>query len=322
MKYLSDRKRLIKRPGIYVTESGFGAWGIGGRFVGTSTPIDGRKALWTYLDAGGNFIDTAIGYGESEKIIGTVLKEYGNSNDLYIATKTKNGETWETVSGIRTDLETSLSNLKRDYVDFLYLHMPPENDEVIDAALSECESLKKEGKIRGIGASIKGPGVTDNTVKLVKKYADTGRVDIVQLVYSILRQRNIRAIEYASGCDVGVIVRTCLESGFLTGKFPRGTRFPENDHRCRWNGSADGMIAEVEKLKEEFLAPPFSSLSELAVQFALKPPGVSSVIVGAKNETQQKQNIAAFLLDHPDESLVDRLVRVFGDLTDKCNPSE
>ncbi len=142
--------------------------------MGTATPIKGTEALEAYLESGGNFIDTAVTYGESERTIGAVLKDLGLGNYVYIATKTKSGEPAETVPQIRKDLETSLKNLGRDYVDILYLHMPPEDDDVIDMALNECEALKREGKIRGIGASVKGPAVTDATVSLCRKYIDTG----------------------------------------------------------------------------------------------------------------------------------------------------
>ena len=317
-----DRKRPIKRMGISVSELGFGAWGIGGRFVGKDTPILGREALLTYLEAGGNFIDTALVYGESEKIIGSVLEDLGHKDPVYIATKTKSGETADTVSRIRVDLETSLRNLRRDYVDFLYLHMPPDDDAVMDAALSECEALKKEGKIRGIGASIKGPAVTDATVNMCRKYVDTRRVDIIQLVYSILRQKNIEAINHAYKHDVAIVVRTCLESGFLTGKYPPGTRFPEDDHRCRWNGSADAIIKGVGSIKAGFLEPPISEVGQLAIQFALHPPGVTSVIVGAKNGIQQKANIAASLLPPPRDEVVQSLVDEYGGFTERCNPME
>ena len=199
MKDLNTRRRRFERLGRVVCELGFGAWGIGGRFVGKNTPIDGGEALLAYLDAGGDFIDTALTYGESEKIIGSVLRDFRDADRIFVATKTKSGETSDTVKKIRPDLEASLVNLRRDYVDLLYLHMPPEEDEAMDAALAECEALKREGKIRGIGASIKGPAVTGATVDLCRKYVDSGRVDVIQLVYSILRQRNLPAIEHARG---------------------------------------------------------------------------------------------------------------------------
>jgi aryl-alcohol dehydrogenase-like predicted oxidoreductase len=315
------RKRLVKRLGISISEMGFGAWGIGGHFVGTSTPIDGREALGAYLGAGGNFIDTAAIYGESEKTIGTTLAELGAGDSVYVATKTKYGDVRETVPLIRRDVENSLRNLRRDHVDLLYLHVPPEDDGTIALVLDECERLKAEGRIRAIGASIKGPAVTDNTVALCRKYVDTGRVDVIQLVYSILRQKNIAAIDYAFRNDVGIVVRTSMESGFLTGKFQAGTRFPADDHRSRWNGNIDAIIREVDRVREAQLKPPYETVGQLAIRFALVPEGVTSVIVGAKNAAQQRANLRALALAAPTDAAIRWLVDEFADRTQSFNPS-
>ena len=231
MQNLSNRKREMKRTGFLVSELGFGAWGIGGKGVGSNSAIEAEDAILEYVNAGGNLFDTAITYGDSEAHIGKTLKRAGLSNKVFIATKSKKGETADSIPVLRQDLEISLNNLQREYVDIFYLHLPPEEDDIMDMALSELEKFKKEGKIRAIGASIKGPAVTDATVRLCKKYIDTGRVDAIQLVYSILRQKNLEAIEYAYKNDVAIIARTTLESGFLTGKYAVGTRFASDDHR-------------------------------------------------------------------------------------------
>ncbi|MDR1534166.1 MAG: aldo/keto reductase [Planctomycetota bacterium] len=307
---------------IAVTELGFGAWGIGGLKVGADTPIRGEEALGAYLDAGGNFIDTAAAYGESEAIIGKTLADRGVKDGVYVATKTKNGEFADTLPGIRRDLERSLAKLRRDYVDIFYLHMPPEDDTVIDAALGECEKLRAEGKIHGVGASIKGPAVTSETVDLCKKYVDTGRVDVIQLVYSILRQKNLAAIEYAHGRGVAIVARTAMESGFLTGKFRDGFRFPDDDHRQRWNDAVDGIVSAVERIKAKFMPPAYGSVGQLAVKFALIPEGVTSVIVGAKNATQQRANEEIAALPDPDAEIVQSLVATFKGFTGQCNPHE
>lgn len=316
------RRRLIPRLGISVSELGFGAWGIGGHFVGTRTPVDGREALLAYLDAGGNFIDTAAIYGDSEKTIGRTLAEFGGGGDpVYVATKTKNGDVRETVPLIRKDVEDSLCNLRRDHVDLLYLHVPPDDDGTIAQALDECEALKAAGKIRALGASIKGPAVTDATVALCRKYVDTGRIDVIQLVYSILRQKNIAAIDYASRNGVGIVVRTSMESGFLTGKFATGTRFTADDHRSRWNGNIDAIVRDVYRIREEHLRPPYEDVGQLAIRFALLPQGVTSVIVGAKNGVQQRANLRALDLPEPTEATIRRLVEEFADRTPSFNPS-
>lgn len=320
MQNISDRKRLFKRAGFSISELGLGAWGIGGKNVGSITKIEARDTILAYVEAGGNFIDTAGGYGESEVIIGNALKETGLSGSVFIATKSKSGEEAETVKGLRKDLEASLRNLQRETIDLFYLHRPPEDDEVMDRALSELEKFRKEGKIRAIGASIKGPYVTDATVDLCKKYIDTGRIDAIQMVYSILRQKNIESMRYAYENDVGIIGRTSLESGFLSGKYPVGTRFASDDHRRRWNGRIDEILGNVESIKRKYVGDPYENISQLAIKFALAPKQVTSVIVGAKNVAQVESNIKASLLDAVDTELLNDLINEYGGLTEYSNP--
>ena len=97
------------------------------------------------------------------------------------------------------------------------------------------EQLKTEGKIRAIRTSIKGPNVTQHTADLCRQYVYTGKVDVLQLVYSIFRQSNAQIFEQARQAGVGIIARTVLESGFLTGKYNSQSLFLEGDHRRRWS---------------------------------------------------------------------------------------
>ena len=84
------------------------------------------------------------------------------------------------------------------------------------------EKAKEEGLIRHIGASIKGPNVNQMTVDLCRKYIKTGRVDVFQVVYSILRQKLYDVILEAQNAGIGIVARTALESGFLSGNYRPG----------------------------------------------------------------------------------------------------
>jgi aryl-alcohol dehydrogenase-like predicted oxidoreductase len=70
-----------------VTEIGFGGWGIGSFHYGDVSEKDGRACIETYLHYGGNFIDTARLYNNSEKIIGHVLQKHGNRERVFVASK-------------------------------------------------------------------------------------------------------------------------------------------------------------------------------------------------------------------------------------------
>ena len=306
-----------KRLGWTSSRLGLGAWGIGGQGVGETSVIQGREVLRTYLEAGGNFIDTAPTYGESEELIGQTLAQWGGK--AYVATKTKFGETRDTLSRIRPSLEDSLKRLGRDHVDLFYLHMPPEDPEVMEEALGICRDLRAEGKIVGIGASIKGPSVTEETVRLIRQYVDSGEVDVIQLVYSVLRQRNLEAIRYAHSRGVHIVVRTALESGFLTGKYKAGTRFAPDDHRSRWNPRMEEILALVEDLQHRYVKE--EDIAALSIQFALKEQGVTALILGAKNQRQMERNLASCSLFPMSDTLYQALQAAYGGKTDLCNPA-
>jgi aryl-alcohol dehydrogenase-like predicted oxidoreductase len=316
----APKKRPLGGTGIDISELGFGAWPIGGTGYG---PVEEREAVQSieaYLDAGGNFIDTARRYGQSEAILGKAIGGGEIRERVVLASKTFMGETMETIPEIRRELEESLRALETDHVELYYLHMPPEDPDVMNRALDEMEILKQEGKIKAIGASIKGPEVTTETVDLCRQYIDSGRVDAIQVVYSILRQRIGEIFEYANKRGVGIVARTSIESGFLSGKYRPG-EIIKADHRKRWTGDTQTRIFErVAELETYALRPPYRSMAQVAVRFSLEPKAVSSVIVGAKNAAQVRENMDVGALPPLDEDLIERLQNEFGGRTEAYNP--
>ena len=314
------KKRKLGRTDIEVSELGFGAWPIGGNMYGPVADKEAMACVEAYLENGGNFIDTARRYGESEKILGQVFQKTGKRDQVVLASKTFMGEEAATIPKIREELELTLKLLRTDYLDLYYLHMPPGEPDVMDAALDEFEALKKEGKIRSIGASIKGPAVTSATHELCKRYIESGRIDVIQLVYSILRQSNQGIFDLAAQNGVGLVARTAIESGFLSGKYKPGFVFTES-HRKRWPAEVQQEIFEkVIQLNETVVKAPFQSLTEVAVKFSLAPPEISSVIVGARDVGQLKANMNIAALPDLDASVVANLLADFENATEQYNP--
>ncbi|MDE7268050.1 MAG: aldo/keto reductase, partial [Lachnospiraceae bacterium] len=136
-------KVKLGNTGIVVNKNGFGALPI--QRVDMETAV---KIIRMAFDGGVDFFDTARAYSDSEEKLGKAFEGIDRSK-YYIATKT----TAKTGEQLRKDLETSLNNLKTDYVDIYQLHCAPkcfrpgEEDGVYDAALQ----AKKEGKIKHIG---------------------------------------------------------------------------------------------------------------------------------------------------------------------------
>ncbi len=207
---MTIEKRTLGRTGFAVSELGLGTWPLAGagpsNSYGEMSASQAFSVLDAYVSAGGNLIDTARVYNRAETFIGQYLRQSGNRGRLVISSKTVGGSTAANIDQIVTDVEASLRELGTDYLDLYFLHYPAEEPELIEASLEALLRLKEQGKIRAIGASIRGPNVTEETQALCSAYISTGHVDVIQVIYSILRQQNLRAVEEAAARDVGVIV--------------------------------------------------------------------------------------------------------------------
>ena len=313
------RKRILGKTGLEVTELGFGAWTIGGVSYGDVEKKDAVDTINSYINAGGNFIDTARRYDSSESILGNYFKEYRNRENIILCSKTFAGQQIETVPIIREDVEASLKLMGTSYIDVYYLHQPPEDDGVIDAALTELEKAKEEGLIRHIGASIKGPNVNQMTVDLCRKYIKTGRVDVFQVVYSILRQKLYDVILEAQDAGIGIVARTALESGFLSGNYRPGHVFTKPDHRARWVEANLEFILEKTRAIGKLVNAPYENIPQMATKFTLANPSVSTLILGARNSDQVIRNMKTEILPPLPEETLNVLKQTYGYITERCN---
>lgn len=309
-------RRTLGRTGFEVSEISLGAWQIGGWGYGPVGEAEARATLRAYLDAGGNFIDTARAYGESERIIGGFLSPR-ERQEMFIASKSGKPEP----AGVREDLETTLRLLRTDRVDLYYLHSPPEDAAAMDRLLGEYARLREEGKIRAIGASIKGPDVSQKTVDLCRRYILDGRVDALMLIYSIFRQRNAEVFGEAAGRGVGVVARTVLESGFLSGQYAPGHQFDlKDDHRRRWSdGRIERILREAAEVGARTVAAPYPSLAQVAVRFVLDEPRVASIAAGARTPAQIAGSAAAASLPPLPPGLRSELAARYGGRGEEFN---
>ncbi len=279
---------------ITISRLGIGTWAIGGSgSYGDVSAAQAIDAMSYYFAEGGNFIDTAEGYADGELVIGQFLKETHLTHEAVIASKTQAGRDRESIKDIEASLDKTLTRLGRDYLDLYYFHTPPSEPDVMEEALDMMQRMKQKGKIRAVGGSIKGVNVTDDTVALCKQYIDSGKIDAIQLVYNILRQQTNEVFDYALEHKIALIGRTSLETGFLSGKYKKGHRFADNDHRRRWNDTYD-MIAEyVDEVEATFITQQGidDAMTSLALRFAMYPEAIADTIVGARTRAQVKELI-------------------------------
>jgi aryl-alcohol dehydrogenase-like predicted oxidoreductase len=292
--------RPLGRTGLSVSEIGFGTWGIGGSMWVGAQEDESIRALHRAIELGINFIDTARGYGESERIVGKVVREH-RGDPLYVATKVppKNG-IWPAPSGldpsetfpgdhIRASLETSLRVSGLDHFDVLQFHVW--SDEWLGKGdwLETINDLKKEGKIRFFGVSI-----NDNQPESVLGLVRSGDLDTVQFIYNIFHQApEEQLLPACLQYGVGAIPRVPLDEGALTGQITIETTFPEGDFR---NGYFRGdrkaeVVEHVDALTADLGITP-DQVAEVALRYVLSQEAVSTVIPGMRTVQNVERNAA------------------------------
>lgn len=293
MKY-----RTLGRTGLRVSEIGFGAWGIGGRTVGTTSYGDtddatSLAALRRALECGITFFDTSAAYGDghSEELIGQAFA--GQRGRVVVATKA-GYESWNrppdfSADAIVASIERSLVRLRTDYIDLLQLHNPPAEALGDRHLLGALARLEAEGKIRTWGVSAKSPA--DALEALV-----TFGAPVVQANFNMM---DVRALDSGLLAEVerrgaGFVGRTPLCFGFLSGTIDRATVFAPGDHRLGWSrAQLDNWIDGASDLLAAVGARPGTEGAHSALRFCLAHPGVSTVIPGILTEAEAEQNAAA-----------------------------
>lgn len=195
-------KVKLGNTGIVVNKNGFGALPI--QRVDMETAV---KILRMAFDGGVDFFDTARAYSDSEEKLGKAFEGIDRSK-YYIATKT----TAKTGEQLRKDLETSLNNLKTDYVDIYQLHCAPkcfragEEDGVYDAALQ----AKKEGKIKHIG-------ITAHLLNVAEEAIESGLYETLQFPFAyISSEKEIALVKKCEAAGMGFLGMKGLAGGLLT----------------------------------------------------------------------------------------------------------
>ena len=267
--------REFGNTGVKVSEVGFGAWAIGGQSYGAVNKADSLRALARAEELGCNFVDTALVYGDSELVLGEFLA--GRRSRWIVASKYSGQE-----GGMTATVEKQLTNLATDVIDFYQIHWMPRGKEAV--LFDELAKLKQAGKVRFIGVSLYSLDDIDDLLARPD-------IDGFQVAFSLLDPdpflARVRAIRAARK---GVVIRSALREGFLTGKFKRDATFPDpNDQRHKM--SREEIAATVDRVEKfRFLEAEAGTMAVAAARYPLSFPEVSTVILGTKNEAQANSN--------------------------------
>jgi len=306
----------LGRSGLKVSPICLGTMTFGNYRWG-SQDDEARQIFGAYLDAGGNFIDTADGYavGKSEELIGSYMRELELRDRIVLGTKftfnTSEGNPNAGGNGrknIYRALEGSLRRLGTDYIDLYWLHawdMLTPFDEVVNT----LSDLVREGKIRYYGLS-DVPAWYAARAATYAEYNRGERPIALQLEYS-LAERTIEREHVPAAQELGLAICpwSPLASGFLAGKYKREGGATEKDGRLEVLKEGKNPVFHkftdrnwrVLDVLQSVAAKLGKPAAQIALNWVVTQPGITSTIIGARRTQQLADNLGALAFDLPDE---------------------
>ncbi len=294
--------RRLGASGLKVSEICLGTMTFGR----STDEKEGARIVDLALDSGVNFIDTANNYnaGRSELILGKALE--GKRRGAVVATKFFNAtgpgpnDSGMSRVYIMNAVEDSLKRLRTDHIDIYYIHHV-DVETPVEEMLRAVDDLVHQGKVRYIGCSNWQAWRLCDALWASRSLGMAGFV-CYQAQYSlVVRDIEQEPIPLCLDKGIGVVPWGPLASGFLTGKYEPGQRsVPGTRSAEKWifqdryfAANADETLKTLLDEADRLGRPP----AQVALRWVLQRPGVSSVIVGARNAGQMEQNLGAAELD-------------------------
>ena len=315
-------ERILGRTGRAVSVVGLGTWQLGADW-GEVAEADALATLEAAAQAGVTFLDTADVYGDgrSERLIGRFLAA---NPGLPMTVATKMGRrvpqdpAQYTLANFRAWTDRSRANLGTETLDLVQLHCPPAPVFSTDAVYDALDTLVAEGRVAAYGVSV------ETCAEALAAIARPGTAS-VQIIFNAFRRRPLdEVLPAAEAAGVGIIARVPLASGLLSGRYTHETSFDATDHRS-YNRHGEAFdVGEtfsgvdfdtgVDAAREfAALAPAGTAPAQAALRWIIQQPGVTTVIPGARDPQQARQNAAAAGLP----PLTDDQLRGIQDLYDR-----
>ena len=295
--------RTLGRSGLVVSPHALGTMTFGTERWGSD--VAGSRAVFdAYVEAGGNFIDTADVYasGRSEAMLGDFIAERGLRDRLVLATKAGfNRESGNPYAGgngaknIHAGLIGSLRRLKTDYVDLFWMHVW---DAVTpaDEVLQTLGDLVRAGKIRYFGLSNVPAWYAAQMATLARTHGVPAPIAL-QLQYS-LAERSIEHehVPAAREFGLGIVPWSPLAAGLLTGKYAQDDPTATADARLSGpNPFGDRLFSaknwQVVDVLKDVAAAVGRAPAEVALAWAMARPGVTALVLGVSKPAQLQANL-------------------------------
>lgn len=299
--------RRLGNSGLQVPALSFGAGTFGGSGPlfgawGNTDAVEARRLVDICLEAGVNLFDTADVYsnGASESVLGEAIK--GRRGDVLISTKTSlpMGDGPNDAGSSRARLlgavDDALRRLGTDYIDLLQLHAFDAGTPV-EEVLSTLDQLVRAGKLRYVGVSNFSGWQVMKSLAAADRHG-WPRYVANQVYYSLVgRDYEWELMPLGADQGLGAMVWSPLGWGRLTGKVRRGTPLPAESrlHQTAEFGPPvdEERLYRVVDALDAIAEETGKSVPQIALNWLLRRPTVSSVIIGARNEAQLRQNLGA-----------------------------
>lgn len=292
---------------------------FGGNIFGwTADEQASFKVLDAYVEAGGNFIDTADVYsawapghqgGESETILGKWMHERNNRHQMVIATKVGMLNAKGRPSDLSREhiihaIEASLKRLQTDYIDVYFAHKD-DLETPLGETLGAFAELVETGKVRALGASNYNASRMREALQ-ISQANGYPRFEVQQPRYNLISRGDYEG-ELQQLCvdeEIGVVTYSSLASGFLTGKYRQGAEVPKTQRagtvqQNYWNKENFALLERIDKVARQFNA----TAAQIALAWLLARPGVTAPIASATTVEQTRELIGAINLKLDKEAL-------------------
>jgi aryl-alcohol dehydrogenase-like predicted oxidoreductase len=298
--------RQLGRSGLRVPVLAFGTATFGGgsefyRAWGSTDVAEAKRLVDLCLDAGASFFDTANSYstGMAEEILGAAIA--GRRQEVILATKATfpmgagPNEAGSSRHFLRRACEDSLRRLRTDHIDVYYMHGVDENTPV-EETLKALDTLVTSGKVTYVACSNFSGWQLMKSLAISDRYGWPPYV-AHQAYYSLVaREYEWELMPLAIDQGIGTVAWSPLAGGALSGKVRRGEPIPDGSRVSQLGLERAGDIErlyDIVAALEEIARETGKTVPQVAINWVLTRPTVASVVIGARSETQLRENLSA-----------------------------
>jgi voltage-dependent potassium channel beta subunit len=304
--------RKLGNSGLKVSEIGLGSW----LTYGTAVEKDQSAAcIHKAYEMGINFFDTANAYnkGAAEVVLGEALKEYSRSSyvlatKVYFSMGKGPNDRGLSRKHIIEQCDASLKRLGVDYIDLYQCHRY-DTETPLEETLRALDDLVSQGKVLYTGVSEWSAAQITDAVHIAKEKNLRPLVSNQPIYNMLVRYIEKEVLPVCEREGLGQVVFSPLAQGILTGKYKPGQPIPSSSRAANDRTNSvinsylnDDVLSRVQKL-ENIAQNLGIKLSQLALAWVLRQPGVSSAIIGASRPEQVEENVKALDIEIPQPAL-------------------